>query len=106
MQEQTTQVQTPEERDKEIEQLKHWLEHFARKFKFAASRKERCEELMRRRSAKKWDAAKTARMVRRLMAANQELEQSEGALDQCGARLRELGVEVDIVSRSGAEAAA
>lgn len=100
------QVQTPEERDKEIEQLKHWLEHFASKFKFTASRKERCEELMRRRSAKKWDAAKTARMVRRLMAATKEMEQSEGVLDQCATKLSGLGIEVDIVSRSGAKVVA
>lgn len=100
MQEQTTRVQVSDDRDKEIERLKHLFEHFARKFKFAASRKERCEELMRRRSAKRWGAAKTARMVRRLTAANQEMEQSEGTLDQCSVRLRELGVEVDSVSRS------
>jgi hypothetical protein len=46
----------------------------------ATSRKERVEALMQRRSAKKWDAKKKARMVRKLMTANQELEQTTTAL--------------------------
>lgn len=48
----------------------------------AASRKARAEDLMQRRVAKSWDAAKKGKMVRRLMRANQELEQSAEALDQ------------------------
>jgi hypothetical protein len=89
-----------DDKEKEVEQLKHWLEHFARIYKFATFRKERCEELMRRRSAKKWKPEKVARMARRLMTANKEIEQSESALDQCTHRLSQLGVEVDIVSRA------
>lgn len=83
------------------EQLKAWLEHFARVYRLASFRKARCEDLMRRPSAKRWDAAKTARMVRRLVAANTEVEQSENALDQCSHKLSQLGIEVDVVSRSG-----
>ena len=95
------------DREKEVEQLKHWLEDFARKYKFASFRKERTELLMRRRSAKKWTPEKTARMVRRLMTANQEIEQSEGALEQIKHRLEQLGIEVSVESRSAqAESAA
>jgi len=97
----STQAAEGEEDPKEsIEQLKKWLEHFARIYKFVTFRKERCEELMRRKSAKKWPPKKVARMVRRLMTANKEIEQAEGALDQCTHRLSQLGVEVDIVSKS------
>lgn len=56
----------------------------------ATSRKGRVEELMQRRSAKKWDAKKKARMVRRLVTANQELEQSESAIDQITHRLSQI----------------
>ena len=48
----------------------------------ASSRKARAEELMQRAKARTWDAAKKAKMVRRLMTATQELEQSLAALDR------------------------
>lgn len=97
-------VEQPTGADKgeEIEQLKQWMEHFSMRYKLAFLSKERCEQLMRRKSAKKWDQEKTAKMVRRLMVANKEIEQSENALDNASARLKELGIEVEIVSRSQA----
>lgn len=104
MQEHAHQHTEEEPKEENVEQLKAWLEHFARIYKFATFRKERCEELMRRKSAKKWSPEKVQRMVRRLMTANKEIEQSENALDQCRHRLSQLGVEVDVVSRSGAAA--
>lgn len=95
-----------EEKKEDVEQLKRWLEHFARIYKFASFRKERCEELMRRKSAKKWPPEKVQRMVRRLMTANKEIEQAENALDQVKHRLSQNGIEVDIVSRSASESSA
>jgi hypothetical protein len=56
----------------------------------SSTRKERVEDLMSRSSAKKWDAKKKQRMVRRLMTANQELEQSSDAVEQLSSRLVEL----------------
>jgi hypothetical protein len=90
-----------EQEEKESpERLKFLMEHFARLYKFATFRKERCEELMRRKSARKWSPEKTSKMVRRLMAANKEVEQSENALDQLQHRLQQLGIEVEVKSRS------
>lgn len=106
MQDQTHDEQTVQEREEEITQLKRWLEHFADTYRFFSSRKERLEDLMRRQSAKQWKPEKVARMVRRLMTANKEIEQAEGVLDRCSARLSQLGVEVDVVSRSAVEKAA
>lgn len=54
----------------------------------ATSRKSRLEDLMQRRSSKKWDAKKKAKMVRRLMVANSELEQTALALADLGPRLQ------------------
>ena len=56
----------------------------------ATSRKGRAQELMSRRVAKSWSAAKKAKMVRRLMTANQELEQSTSAIEQLTHRLEQL----------------
>ena len=72
------------------ELLAKQLHSYQRLQLFATSRKARCEELMRRRSAKKWDAAKKARMVRKLMTANKELETSTGMIEQLMARLTQL----------------
>jgi hypothetical protein len=92
--------QQEETLEKKIEQLKNWLEHFARIYKFATFNKERCEELMRRKSVKRLTPAKTARMVRRLVAANKEIEQASDALDRVSHELSQLGVEVSVESRS------
>lgn len=100
MQEHAHQHTEEEKKEDNVDQLKAWLEHFARVYKFASFRKERTEMLMRRKSAKKWPPEKKARMVRRLMTANKEIEQSENALDQVTHRLSQLGIEVDVKSRS------
>lgn len=98
----TNEQEAPKE---DIEQLKSWLEHFAGVYKFSASRKERLEDLMRRKSAKKWDPEKTAKMVRRLVDSSKTMEQAESALDMIKHRLSQNGIEVDVVSRSGEKAA-
>src|SRR5262249_37634437 len=96
--------QQEESPEKKIERLKGWLEHFARIYRFAGLRKERTEMLMRRKSAQKWPAQKKARMVRRLMTANKEIEQATDALDRVSHELSQLGVEVSVESRSASAA--
>jgi hypothetical protein len=56
----------------------------------ASFRKERCELLMRRKSASLWDVKKKARMVRLLMKASQELKESQETLLVCQDRLNEI----------------
>ncbi len=97
--------QAEEAKQDDPEQLKRWLEHFAKQYKTATVDKERCEELMRRPNAKKWDAAKTQKMVRRLMSASKLVEQSENALDQITHRLSQLGIEVSIEPQSSQKVA-
>ena len=89
----TTSATDSEEPKENVEQLKAWLEHFARIHSYASGRKDRLEDLMRRRSAKKWSAEKTTRMVRRLMTASKELEESESAIDLVRTRLSQNGLE-------------
>lgn len=100
MQEQTIKYTTEETQQENPEQLMRWMGQFVRQYKSAFSRKERCEKLMRRKSAKKWAPEKTALMVRRMMVANKEVEQAQNALDQLTHRLSQLGIEVGIMSRS------
>jgi len=56
----------------------------------ASLRKERQEELMARPIAKRWDSTKKAKMVRRYMQADNELKESENALDQLTFRLSQV----------------
>ncbi len=108
MEKQTEQVHTPadvepEQQKENVEYLQRLLEHFAEQYKFFSMRKERCENLMRRKSVKKWKPEKIAKMVRRLMSSKKELEQTESALDQISHRLSQLGVEVEVVPKSTTE---
>jgi len=63
------------------------LAFFTHTYKCATSRKARNELLMSRKGAKKWDAPKKAKMVRRLMTANQELNQCASAIEQLKAQI-------------------
>lgn len=100
MQEHTHQHTEEEQPEVSVEQLKSWLEHFARSYQNASARKDRLVDLMGRKKTKKWSPEKTAKMVRRLVAANKEIEQAENALDQVQHRLSQAGIEVEIKSRS------
>lgn len=62
---------------------------FQLKNAYAVSRVERCKELMRRQSAKRWNSKKVARMVRRLLAAETLVTQSDQTLDQLKFRLNQ-----------------
>lgn len=61
--------------------LKMHLARYELQHKSASFRKERCEMLMRRKSAKKWTTVKKAQMVRKLMTANNEFEQATQAIE-------------------------
>lgn len=89
----------PQEQRDNPELLIRQLAHFARLYKAASVRKERLQDLMRRKSVQNWAPEKTQKMVRRLMATTKEIEQAENALDQLRHRLSQMGIEVDVVSR-------
>lgn len=57
------------------------LDHYVRLQRSASFRKERCELLMRRKSASKWDATKKSRMVRKLMMAGDEIDQAAQSIE-------------------------
>lgn len=80
----------PEERQDDPETLRRQIAFFVHALACATVRKSRAEDLMQRRQAKAWDAAKKAKMVRRLTSANQELEQAAGALEQLREKLSQL----------------
>jgi hypothetical protein len=62
--------------------LQYQLTYVQRMLNSASQRKERLEDLMKRRAAKQWDAAKKAQMVRRLVTVTQTVEQCVGAIDE------------------------
>jgi hypothetical protein len=65
-----------------MKELKAHLARFKHVHECARIRKARQEALMSRKGAKKWDAATKSRAVRRLMTANQLLEQATEAINQ------------------------
>ena len=83
-------TRVPGEEKEDPQEMMRQLEFYAHLKVCATARKERCEELMQRRIAKTWDAKKKARMVRKLVTANQELEQSDMAIDQLTHRLSQV----------------
>ena len=56
----------------------------------ATWRKDRLEELMKRKIAKKWDQAKKAKMVRRLIAVSNELRQAQDIVEQAEYKVKQL----------------
>lgn len=80
----------------DVNQLMQWLEHFSRLYRVSASRKERCENLMQRQSAKSWSHKKSSKMVRRLVAASKDMNESESTLDRIQQRLSQNNVDIDV----------
>jgi len=70
--------------------LQYQLAYVKHTLQAATLRKERLEDLMQRRGAKKWDAAKKATMVRRLVAASQTVEQCVAAVDELTKKLEQV----------------
>jgi len=70
--------------------LQRQIAYYTHVQRCASIRRERAEELMQRPVAKSWDAAKKAKMVRKLMASKQEFDQSVSALDQLNFRLQQV----------------
>jgi hypothetical protein len=64
--------------------------YFVRLRSHASLRKERQEQLMQRRIARKWGAAKKSKMVRRLARANHELQQCAVTIDELERALAQL----------------
>lgn len=83
-------AQSHEDARREAGELLHKLSYYSLMNRNAGLRKSRQEELMSRRVARTWDAAKKSKMVRRLMRANQELEQSTVAIGEIERRLEVL----------------
>lgn len=81
---------TREAAAREAANLMQQLNHYSLLNRNAGYRKERQEDLMSRRIARKWDASKKAQMVRRLTRANQEVEQSNVACAEIERRLEVL----------------
>lgn len=79
-----------EDKQDDPETIRRQIAFFAHAVTCATIRKVRAEEVMQRRKARTWDAAKKAQMVRRLTSAGQELEQSVGALEQLREKLARL----------------
>jgi hypothetical protein len=75
-------AQVEPERKVELPELLYRLSFYRHTMNCATQRKERCEELMGRQIAKKWSPAKKAQMVRRLMTANQEIQQCVAGIDE------------------------
>ena len=86
----------PVNAEENVEQLRQWLESFSREFNVASSRKQRLEDVMSRKGAKRWSHLKSSKMVRRLVTATKIVESSSDALDRIAHRLSQNGVEIEI----------
>jgi hypothetical protein len=73
--------------------LQYQLAYVKYAFAAASDRKARLEDLMQRRSAKKWDAGKKAKMVRRLVNSTNMVEQCVGAIDELTTKLQTLAAQ-------------
>lgn len=91
--------QRPEGVTESVESLIFKLETASVLFRNATSRKDRCEDLMKRKSTSKWSPKKTAKMVRRFVTASKETEKLQVELDQLVDKLSAAGVEVGVASR-------
>ena len=80
----------PEEKADDPISLMYKINAYTRYLNCATSRKERLTALMERKSARKWDAGKKQKMVRRLMTANSECEESLSTLGALQAALEQL----------------
>ena len=72
------------------ERLKAMIAAYAQAKSSAEGAKKRLGEQMQRQSAKKWDAAKKAKMVRRYMTADQTITEASQLLDQLQHRLEQI----------------
>lgn len=92
--EQTTKLdqalETPEET---LDGLKILFEEQGREKVLFEMKKERLEDLMKRKGAKKWKPRKAAKMVKRLMAATKGFERSDDVLQTVAHRLTQNGIQ-------------
>lgn len=82
---------TPAEETKETpEKVKAMIAAYSFVRSNAENSKERLNMLMQRKSAKDWDAAKKAKMVRRYMTANQTIDEASETIEGLVQRLAEV----------------
>ncbi len=70
--------------------LQYQLAYVKHTLHCASERKTKLEELMSRPTAKKWDATKKAKMVRRLVTSTETVEQCVVAVDEVSRKLEEV----------------
>jgi SMC interacting uncharacterized protein involved in chromosome segregation len=90
---------TDEEVQNMISRLKVNFEQSVKSFKVKVGQKERYQDLMKRKSAEKWEPAKIAKMVRRLTKVDEEIERVELNLEKLRDSLSKHGIEVDVVRK-------
>lgn len=72
------------------ERLLFMMTAYTRQKSISESNKVRLTDMMQRKKAKKWDAEKKQKMVRRLMSADQMINECNDALDQLAHRLSQI----------------
>ena len=88
-------MQTDNERDKkqyelEVKRLRELHVVYKTLLRNAMHRKERLEDLMQRKISQRWDQAKKAKMVRRLIAATNEMKDALDVVDQAEYKLNQI----------------
>lgn len=95
---------SPEDHERQVEELQQYLEHYSSEFKRAYYSKTRQEQLINRASTLR-DSKRFAKISRRLATANKEVDTISETMETLRLRLEGLGVEVSIVSKHNAETA-
>lgn len=80
----------PSEKKENPTQLKAMIAAYVRHRNNAQNDKERLVELMRRKSALKWNGSKKAQMVRRYIRADESINEASDAIDQLEHRLSQI----------------
>ena len=75
--------------------LEGYLDRFVKMKKYEGDRGDHIEMLMGRNSAKKWNAKKKQKMVRRLINARQAVTELEPIIDQVNVRIEQISTPVD-----------
>ena len=87
MTEDNNQVEKQEEQKEDPAYLKMVKKRFERQLLWSTRRKERIENLCKRKSSSRWSPQKSARMARRLAEATNTKEQSYEVVDNINHRL-------------------
>lgn len=88
---------TEEQIQRMVVGLQSEFEFNLKQFKLQSWQKDRYEDLMKRKSVKKWKPEKVAKMVRRLTRINEKIENTELNLERVKGGLSQHGIEIDVV---------